>query len=56
MVCSLVSIYFDNPQLRIYIQRLLNFDFLEKGLGIVSPPYFVYEFSGKMFVMLYSIN
>ena len=31
-----------------------NFDFLEKGLGIVSPPYFVYDFS-KIFVMLYSV-
>ena len=24
-----------------------NFDFLEKGLGIVSPTHFVYNFSGK---------
>ena len=23
----------------------LNFDFLEKGLGRVSPPHFVYDFS-----------
>ena len=28
---------------------MLNFDFLEKGLGIFSPPYFVYDFSRKMF-------
>ena len=35
---------------------MLNSDFLEKGLGIVSPPYFVYDFSRKMFLMLYSIN
>ena len=35
---------------------MLNFDFLEKGLGIVAPPYFVYNFSRKMFLMLYSIN
>ena len=34
---------------------MLNFDFLEKGLGIVSPPHFVYDFSRKMFLMLYSI-
>ena len=34
----------------------LNFDFLEKGLGIVSPIYYVHEFSGKMFLMLYSIH
>ena len=26
---------------------MLNFDFLEKGLGIVSPSYFVYYFSKK---------
>ena len=35
---------------------MLNFDFLEKGLGIVSLPYFVYDFSRKMFLMLYSIT
>ena len=35
---------------------LCNFDFLEKGLGIVSPPHFVYDFSIKMFLMLYYIN
>ena len=35
---------------------MLNFDFLEKGLGIVSPRNFVYEFSTKVFLMLYSIN
>ena len=28
---------------------MLNFDFLEKSLGIVSPPHFVYDFSRKMF-------
>ena len=35
---------------------MLNFDFLEKGLGIVSPPHFVYDISRKTFLMLYSIN
>ena len=35
---------------------MLNFDFLGKGLGIVSPAHFVYDFSTKMFLMLYSIN
>ena len=35
---------------------MLNFDFLEKGLGVVSPPHFMYDFSRKMFFMLYSIN
>ena len=33
-----------------------NFDFLEKGLGIVSPPDFVYDFSRKLFLMLCSIK
>ena len=44
---------------------MLDFDFLEKGLGIdspphfvydFSPPYFVYDFSRKMFLVLYFIN
>ena len=35
---------------------MLNFDFLEKGLGTVSPPHFVYDFSRKMFPKLYSVN
>ena len=33
-----------------------NFDFLGKGLGIVSPPHFLYDFSTKVFLMLYSIH
>ena len=35
---------------------MLNFDFLDKGLEIVFPARFVYDFSTKMFLMLYSIN
>ena len=35
---------------------MLNFDFLEKGLGIVSAPHFLYDFSRKMFLILYSTN
>ena len=35
---------------------MLNFDFLDKGLENVSTPYFVYDFSTKMFLMPYSIN
>ena len=34
---------------------MLDFDCLEKGLGIVSPPCFVYV-SRKMFPMLYPVN
>ena len=35
---------------------MINFDILEKGLEIVSPPHFMYDFARKMFFMLYSIN
>ena len=28
---------------------MLNFGFLEKGLGIVFPPHFVYDFQEKCF-------
>ena len=35
---------------------MLNSVVLKKGLGIGSPPYFVYVFSRKMILMLYSIN
>ena len=35
---------------------MLNFDFLDERLGIVSPAHFVYDFSTKMLLMLYSIN
>ena len=35
---------------------MLDFDFLKKGLGIVSSPHFVYDLSRKMFLKLYSIN
>ena len=31
-------------------------DFSEKGLGIVSPPHFVYDLSRKQFLILYSIH
>ena len=32
------------------------FDILGKGLGIVSPAHIVYDFSKKIFLMLYFIN
>ena len=69
MVCSLIPLYFDSHQLKLGYNRnklfknlhywsrdMLNFNFLDKGLGIVSPAHFVYGFSTKMFLMLYSIN
>ena len=30
-----------------------DLDFLEKGLGLVSPPYFVYDISKKIPIILY---
>ena len=35
---------------------MLNFELFKKGLRIVSPPYFVYHSSRKMFLKLCSIN
>ena len=35
---------------------MLNFNFSEKGLGLVSPPHFPHDFSRKMLLMLHSIN
>ena len=33
---------------------MINFDFSEKGLGLTSPPHLAYDFSRKIFLMLYS--
>ena len=33
-----------------------NFEFLEKGLEVDSQIHFVYDFSRKVFLSLYSIN
>ena len=59
VVCNLVSIYFDSPQLTIKTNcinsKAIDLEicsiliFLEKGLGIVSLAHFVYNFSRKMF-------
>ena len=35
---------------------MLNFDFSYKDLGLVSPSYFVYDFSRKMSLVFHSIN
>ena len=56
LVGSLVSIYFDSPRVGIQKKKLYkaldyrsivmsNFEYVEKGLGIVSPPHVVYDFS-----------
>ena len=60
MVCSLVSLYFNSPQLGIQKKKkkktslnywsryMLNFNFSEKGLQLVSLSHFVYDFSRKI--------
>ena len=64
LICSLVSIYTDSPQLSYnknelyktldyWSRDMLNFDFLEKGLGINSPPHLVFDFSRKMFHIIF---
>ena len=35
---------------------MVSFNFLKKSLGLVSPPYFVHDFSRKIFLMLYFIS
>ena len=37
-------------------QRMFNFDFSEKSMGVVSTLNFVYDFSRKIFLIPYSIN
>ena len=67
MVCRFVLVYFDSLNLAYYENKLyktldywskdmLNFHLLEKGLGIVSPPHFVFDFPRKTFLMIYFIN
>ena len=67
MTCNLVSIYFDSSQLGIQKKKLyktlgywsrdmLDFNFSEKGLRLVSPPHFVDDFPRKMLLVLHSIN
>ena len=67
MICSLVSKYFDSPQLaiqwkqtvqnfRLLILRYAQFEFFRKGSGTSFSTTFCVYFSRKMFLMLHSIN
>ena len=42
--------------LHSWFRDMLNFDILYECVWTVSPAHFVYDFSTKMFLMLYSIN
>ena len=56
---SLVSTYNKNKlykTLDYWSRDMLNLNFSEKSLRLVSPPYFAYDFSRKMFVILHSSN
>ena len=62
---TLVSICFCCPRLRHKIKtncmKIQAIDLeicsiFKKGLGLVSPPYFVHDFARKIFFMIYSIN
>ena len=61
LFCFLKKLYIRAKQvvstfdLICFAWRRLNV-FLEKGLGIVLPTHFVYDFLRKMFLMLYFIN
>ena len=39
--------------LAYWFRDMLNFDFSENGLELVSPSHFVYDFSRKVFLMLH---
>ena len=70
MFTTLALIYFGSPQLehktiikynncvksQTVDSEIPNFDFLEKCLGLVSLPHFVYDFMRRIFLMLYLIN
>ena len=68
VVCGLASMHFDSSQLKIqkknklyktlgyWSRHMLNFNFPEKSLGLVSLPHFLYEFSRNLFLMLFPIN
>ena len=42
--------------MQCWSRDMINFDFLVKGLRIVSPAHFVYDFFTKILPMLHSIN
>ena len=45
-----------HKSLEHWSRNILSFDFLEKNPGEVSPPHFVWDFSSKIFLMLFPIT
>ena len=68
MVSTLVSTNFSSPRLghtikanctknfKCWSRDMLNFYFLEKIMGLVSPSHLAYHFLRKIFLMLHSMN
>ena len=60
VVSTLLLIYFGRPSLGYTIKtnckRYAQFWFCRKGLGLAFLPHFRYEFSRKIFRLLYSMN
>ena len=50
LACNKNKLY---ETLDYWSRGMCNFDFLAKGLGIVSPPHFENDFSRIMLLMLY---
>ena len=53
LVCNESNLY---KILEYWFRDILNFECSEKGLRLVSPPHFVYDFSRKIFLMFYVTN
>ena len=67
MISTLILIHFGRPRLGNTIKpsfntyqtvdtEMFNFDVLNKDLGLASRLHFVYDFSRKILLVLYSIN
>ena len=59
-ICISVPLTFSKNKLHktldYWSRDILHFDFLEKGLRIVSPPHYAYDFSTKDFLMIRRIS
>ena len=57
-IFDILDIIKNKPYITLFCwsRDMLDFDFFKKGLELVSPSHFVYDFSRKTFFMLFSIN
>ena len=54
--CHAIKTNYIKLQTKYWSRDMLNFNFSEKGLELVSLPHSVYDFSREMLFMLHSIN